>query len=498
METIISYITEKFIQNLSDLTENFYQDPTKLSDFILSIRKETDELGRKFLESTIQELDEMIKQQPRRKKKWHVEHKADGRHLLTTLGMISFTRTLYTSKSELNEQGRPLTCYLLDQMLGLSPNQEMTDDVKANILKEAVQTSYNKAGKEACSNESVSKESVKNIIHMLQFPKGYQIPEKKKEVEYLYIDADENHYHLQFNEKRGDIPRNERGYKLNGGMTKLAYVFEGIENEAPQSKRHRLVNAHYFARGDEMSSKDFWKEVFDYVETTYDTGKIKKLYINADGGAWIKGGYNDLYDAVFVLDEFHLSKYVARMTSHMLDSVNDAKKEIYDCIREKGKKEFNAVVEKLKSCAESEKFQEKIERDAEYIRSNWMAAKYRLRKKEGVLACSAEGHVYHVLSSRMSTHAMGWSRHGADKMARLREYYCNGGDMYELAKFQKEELPVAAGSEEVILTVREILQSGQPQRTRFQQEYGKYSDLLHASITKQTSQQMAFYLNRKI
>ena len=101
----------------------------------------------------------------------------------------------------------------------------------------------------------------------------------------------------------------------------------------------------------------------------------------------------------------------------------------------------------------------KISASADYISSNWIAAKYRLRKHEGVLACSAEGHVYHVLSSRMSTQAMGWSKHGANQMAHLREYYYNDKDMLELAKFQKEELPIAAGAKEVILTANDVLAS---------------------------------------
>ena len=32
-------------------------------------------------------------------------------------------------------------------------------------------------------------------------------------------------------------------------------------------------------------------------------------------------------------------------------------------------------------------------------------------------------------------------------MAKLRAYYLNGGDMLELARYQKEELPIAAGAE---------------------------------------------------
>lgn len=39
---------------------------------------------------------------------------------------------------------------------------------------------------------------------------------------------------------------------------------------------------------------------------------------------------------------------------------------------------------------------------------------------------------------------MGWSKRGATQMAKLRAYYLNGGDMLELARYQEEELPMAA------------------------------------------------------
>lgn len=43
-----------------------------------------------------------------------------------------------------------------------------------------------------------------------------------------------------------------------------------------------------------------------------------------------------------------------------------------------------------------------------------------------------------------------WIKTGADKMARLRVYQKNGGDMLKLVRYQKQELPKAAGMEEVV------------------------------------------------
>ena len=173
----------------------------------------------------------------------------------------------------------------------------------------------------------------------------------------------------------------------------------------------------------------------------------------------------------------------------------DAKNELYECIRFGTKEEFLEIAERLRWCTKSEKDLRRINEAASYIASNWTAAKYRLRKSDGVVGCSAEGHVYHVLSSRMSTLAMGWSRHGGSQMAHLREYYCNGGDMLELAKYQKVELPMAAGAEEVVLSASEMLRSEHTNRTKTVVEYGKYAETMRASMSTQTSRTTFLHYN---
>lgn len=497
MEEIIRYITEIFIKNLENLQLDLYRNPTNLADFVLKIRKETDEIGRRFVQMMVQGMNDRIREMPERKRNWVVEHKGDAKTLTTSLGDIIFLKTLYKSKNERNEDGKALTCYLVDKVLGLDPNQTMTEDVLANIYREAVQTSYRKAG-EAASPSGITKGAVKDVLHKIQFPPNFRIPMVKKVVDYLYIDADEDHYHLQFQNKKGDLIRNENGRKRNGAISKLIYVFEGIEPEAPKSKRNRLINPHYFCRGDDQDNKALWKEVFDYIDATYEMNKIKRIYINSDGGGWIRSGYRGLSDVTFVLDEFHLAKYIFKLTSHLKDSGIDAQNELYECIRYESKEEFLNIVERLTWCTTSEKVIKRIREAGAYIASNWTAAKYRLRKQDSVVGCSAEGHVYHVLSSRMSTLAMGWSRHGGSQMAHLREYYYNGGDMLELARYQKAELPMAAGAEEVVLSASKMLQSEHTNRAKNAVVYGKYAETMRASMSSQTSKMLEFYLHGKI
>ncbi|SEQ43757.1 UPF0236 family transposase-like protein, partial [Butyrivibrio sp. TB] len=102
--------------------------------------------------------------------------------------------------------------------------------------------------------------------------------------------------------------------------------------------------------------------------------------------------------------------------------------------------------------------------------------------------CSAEGHVSHILSDRMSSRPHGWSRIGADKMCRLRAYYKNGGDMLELVRYQKEE-PVAAGAEySQILSSSEILSSERNKHGLV----GKYYDQMNQSLSLQTKEKLYF------
>ena len=110
-----------------------------------------------------------------------------------------------------------------------------------------------------------------------------------------------------------------------------------------------------------------------------------------------------------------------------------------------------------------------------------MAAKLRLRHQNGVKGSSTEGHVSHVLSSRMSSRPMGWSIKGATKMAKLRAYELNRGDMLELIRYQKRNLPKAAGAEYEILSSTEIIKSEKNRHG----ELGKYVENINHSISLQ-------------
>lgn len=131
---------------------------------------------------------------------------------------------------------------------------------------------------------------------------------------------------------------------------------------------------------------------------------------------------------------------------------------------------------------------ERMEEAKTYILSNWTAAKIRLKHKDGVKGSSTEGHVSHVLSSRMSSRPMGWSVTGATKMAQLRAYYLNGGDMLELVRYQEKELPKAVGAEYDLLSSSQIIAS---ERNRHG-ELGKYVEAMTHSLPLQNKKIVYF------
>lgn len=463
----IQYFNEESIKKIGELEHDFHSAPTDIASYVMGITAVMQELGLKIISETLEDLDKCLRDSPRRKRDWLVE-KNVTKQLITSLGAVNFKKTLFTRRDGTDMR------YLLDDLMHFEEHERMTDDAVAKMLQEAAETSYRRGGEEASPGAGVSKETVKDKLHALRFPEDTKEPAKKKEVKNLYIDADEDHASLQFREHRGDLETNDNGYKNNCQMTKLVYIYEGIEKEGPENKRRRLINPHYFSGTHEGSdaNRKFWNDIYAYIDRNYDIDKMDHLYLNADGGAWISAGLKETAGVEGVLDEFHLMKYMMKIVRHMQDSDSDARSELKKVISNGTKKEFIDLVEKIDGYAGTESEHRHVAEGRDYILSNWKAARTRLAERKTVVGCSAEGHVSHVLASRMSSRPMGWSRTGADKMAQLRAYYYNKGDMLELARFQKAELPVAAGAENEILSMADI----QASERRSASDIGKYVD----------------------
>ena len=467
------------VKSLEEIMVNYSGDMTKIAEMVYGVTETVVKLGLSMISEELENYDNHLRKNKTCRKEWHIV-KIDETTLLTSLGSVTYKKTLFKNKNTGKRE------YLLDRAMGIEKHARMTEDAHAKILEEAVESSYRKGGKNASiGNEEVSKETVMNKVHVLKFPKASPQKEKKA-LKYLYIDADEDHVALQYLDKKGDIkkPRN------NTVMPKIVYVYEGVENDGT---RNKLVNKKHFGGVYEGSAgvEALWNEVYEYIAASYETEEIKKIYVSGDGAGWIKSGAKLIGKAKFVLDRFHLHKYIVGATSHLLDSVSDAREEIYSSIYSQKKWCCAQVFDKIMNATKSESKYKTVEAAKGYILGNWSGIMEKVRSKDKQLKCSAEGAVSHVYASRMSSRPLGWSRSGADKMARLRIYYYNKGNMLELVRYQKEELPKVAGGEDMIYSCGEM----RIMENKKRKELGVYADMPVYSIPYPQIKKIANFRN---
>ena len=436
---------------------------TRFAEMVYGVRDGVLELARDMIEEELVAYDEWLRKSERRKAQWQIVRR-DKSTLLTSIGSITYHKTLFKDKH--NGQ----TEYLLDRCMGLEKHARMTEDAEAAVLMEAAESSYQKGGEHASiGKEVISKTAVMEKIHRLKFPE-MEAGVGRKSVSCLYIDADEDHVALQYLEKKGDIGKRERANRV---MPKIRYVYEGITGE---NGRNELVEARHFGGVYEgaAGNEKLWREVREYIEGSYDMESLRQIYISGDGAAWIKSGTKQLEKAKFVLDKFHMHKYIKTATAHLRDSREDARQELYRAIHKKKKYMAEETFEKILAVTQESSKREAVEAARTYILGNWSGIMEQVKNKE--LECSAEGHVSHIYADRMSSRPLGWSRTGADRMARLRIYRANGGDMLKLVRYQKKEK--AAGAEEIIYSSTQMLLM----EKRNREKLGELADLPVYSI----------------
>ena len=307
---------------------------------------------------------------------------------------------------------------------------------------------------------------------------------EKKQVKYLYIDADEDHVPLQYLSSNAKDSNNDSRKQT---IVKLVYVYEGIEKEAPESKRFKLINPYYFSGIYEDSENEkLWEEVYEYIDSVYDLDSVERIYLNSDGGNWIKTGVRKIHGITRVMDEYHINKYLTQMTTHLYDSAQDGRDLLREAIRNGSKEEFCRKVDMLLGYTDDDNSRKRIADGRDFILRDWTATKLRLLRRSGVVGSSTEGHVSHILSSRMSSRPMGWSKRGADRMAKLRAYSRNEGDMLKLVRYQKRHVDREVMQDKP-LTIKDLVAWENASR----RTGGKYADRLQHSVSIQARKILA-------
>ena len=299
----------------------------------------------------------------------------------------------------------------------------------------------------------LSKQTVANCVKEFE-PQAEREPLEKRKVAIIYIEADEDHVKLHQRKKKS--------------ITKLAYVHEGIEEEP----RRHLINARYFTTV-AKSSEELWYEIAEYIFSNYDLESIETIYLSGDGGKWIKVGLEYIYDALFVLDKFHLNKRISAVTEHAKDLRRPVSRGIWSLNQKAVLKHLREALDR----AEGDARRKRIIDTARYIQNNWDGIVAQVQNPH--VGCSAEGHVSHILAARMSSRPMAWSAIGADHMAQMRAVRANGESV-------KEHYLAGHKTAPVIIELKEVVQKELKRLERRKQvgrEYLNNVPLLNGATT---------------
>ena len=394
-DTILLQICENFIRGVAEFFIKG-NGPKTITEMEVHLKEKADNFILAFMKVYLEELNKSIvdDKATRRKEGIVVEHRNDKRELYTQFGQLVFSRTYFHDKRN-NE-----FVYLLDKAVGIESYQRISDTVTQKLIECASETSYGKSSKYV-TDEAISRQTVMNKLHGVKNLK-VEPPAERRQASVLYVNADEDHASMQDGKN---------------SMVPLISIHEGIER---QGKRGSCINTHYISSCGK-NIEDLWLEAAEWIYEAYKAGNIERIYLHGDGATWIKEGLNWLPNAKLVLDRYHLNKAIITATSRH----SEARTAIYKALLRSDKKAFRAIIKELYQKAGNDTEKDKIRKFNSYITNNWEGIVIHNREDCG--SSCTEGHVSHILSTRISSRPMGWSPKGLQKMAELRAFIASGG-----------------------------------------------------------------------
>lgn len=463
MYNSIQYFNKFGVKNIEKMIKSFIKEKKDIADLVFGLQENLFELGRNIIIEVLEDMDKTLRESAVRKKNWEIVRK-DKTGILTSFGTIRYNRTYFKPKKGGKRK------YLLDEIVGIDAHDRISTDVIINAVEEATDSSYRKGGERASYVEEISKQAVMNKIHKIEGKELELKIKKKRKAAILYIEADEDHVALQSSTNK-DINKTtiDGRKKHNTIMPKLVYVHEGIDWEKSSKKRKVLKNVRYF--GGVIDSEELWLKVADYIDKQYEEEGIETIYLLGDGASWIHQGVKWINKSKFVLDNYHLNKYIKVATAHLEDK--EIYQELKDALDWPDKEELKKVFKKILSLTET-KTKKAVVKDARrYMLNNWDGIEIKAEKGHEIIGCSVEGHVSHVFSQRLSSRPKGWSKLGVSQMSKLIIYKKNGGKIYDLVMAQK----MKERQEEKIREQEELMKSLRKTAA------GKYNNTFNSNVT---------------
>lgn len=467
-------LLEELVNGLIEAEDIFFQNPKDFHSLETAVKATTEVFSAAFLGNVLTSMNQKIYEDGWRQGKYTVQ-RTDKRTLISSVGDISFESTYYQSKEN------KVYHYLVEEILGLEAHERFTEEAEVMLLTEALKTSYAEAARSLPSKQEITKTTVMNKVHRIA--EEMPLPEKKskKLCKYLFIEADEDHVAQQHGRWS---PEGENSCFIS----KLAYVYEYKRESKGCKARKELVNTFYFGGvyGGSEGTQRFWNNVATYIKQSYEEESIQQIFISGDGANWIKSGTKYLDKSLFCADKFHLMKYINAAANQMLDEKDMVKSELYRMLYKRDKKGIKEYTNRM---MESAKNQKPIQDLQTFVMGNW-AAVMRAYHNKIITGCSAESHVSHILSDRLSSRPMGWSKRGADRMSKLRCYEKNYGrgkiiDLVQYSRQQRRLLKTGTDDVgEIKVSLREL-------RSEHYNQARSYIDRIQAIIPDGTVRKIA-------
>lgn len=333
------------------------------------------------------------------RKQWQVCKANVSRTIQTQFGALTFGRRYYTHK-----QVEGKRCYLLDEYLHIPAYERVDNFLKAKVCALATEYSYEKSSQLACEG-AITRQSVKRIVQQAKEPELVPV-RQRTQVKVIHIQADEDHVALQ-DGRRSTI-------------VKLAVIHEPPERE--ETKRIFLPQ-RFILNSYNETTEDFWLRIADAISARYGDRDDLRIYIHGDGASWIRQGVEWLPNSVFVLDRYHLQRYLLPLCG----GEDSYAKLLWSYIKKGQLKQLTDVVAALVDTEVCQK--ETAQRFLTYVRGNWDGIQVYYDPRHAADKSCAEGLVSHILSERLSSRPKGWLDAGLDAVSSLRVYRLNGGEI---------------------------------------------------------------------
>ena len=427
MYSIIQKICEKNNKVLKEGVKKVLNGDD-VSSLTGAIKEFTDILGKELFSEIATQIENLVFEDSKRKKQYESVRFAD-KSLITKNGKSKFERRYYKD----NETGENVC--LTDRILGIEKGERIDKKVKSELIQKASNQSYNKSGKLVVPEMEISATTVMRNVRKNQWK--IEIEERKEEekikAKNIFIQVDEDHV-KQRNKKGCTISKIITIYTRKRTLTKPERIPE------VKQVRKELVDKFTFS-GLYKDTQEMWEDVAYYIDCTYKKEELETVFVMGDGASYIKAGIEWIAKSVFVLDTFHLEKYInhlnydeylKRKLKEAIDQFDPISTEniINEAIR-KIEEEIEEDKQLERNTKHLENRLKKVKETKTYLMNQWQGIEAHEKYKDKLTGCCQEGQVHHTLSERLSTDAKVWSENGIDEMSQLRAFTQNGGDIYK-------------------------------------------------------------------